>query len=179
MIVAAAKELLSRGAVPTVEEAAEAASIARATAYRYFPNRRALLAAAFPEVMEPSLLEDPAPASADDRLDAVISAIGRMLVENEAAFRAMLRMSLEADSQPAELVLRQGRAIGWIEDALAPLRSTMSRSEFRRLVLAIRSATGIEALVWLTDVGGLSRPAACRLMRWSAQAMLQAARAAS
>jgi hypothetical protein len=42
------------------------------------------------------------------------------------------------------------------------------------LVLAIRSAVGIEALVWLTDIAGLSRPEAVELMRWSAQALLTA-----
>jgi hypothetical protein len=56
-----------------------------------------------------------------------------------------------------ELLLRQGRAIGWIEEAVAPLRVRLRASALRRLVLAIRSACGIEALVWLTDVAGLSR----------------------
>ena len=51
----------------------------------------------------------------------------------------------------------------------------MSEAEVHRLTLAIRSATGIEALVWLTDVAGLTRDDARELMRWSAQAMLQSA----
>jgi hypothetical protein len=86
----------------------------------------------------------------------------------------MLRLSLEP--RPGEqLLLRQGRAIGWIEEALAPLRGRLSRSALRRLVLAIRSACGIEALVWLTDVAGLSREQAAELMRWSALALLSTA----
>ena len=44
----------------------------------------------------------------------------------------------------------------------------------RRLALAIRSACGIEALVWLADVAGLSRQEAAELMRWSALALLRA-----
>jgi hypothetical protein len=88
----------------------------------------------------------------------------------------MLRLSLEPDTKAREPgLLRQGRAIGWIQEALAPLQDTMSEAELRRLTLAIRSATGIEALVWLTDVGGLSRRQAAKLMRWSAGAMLRAA----
>ena len=51
----------------------------------------------------------------------------------------------------------------------------MSEAEIHRLTLAIRSATGIEALVWLTDVAGLSRDDATELMRWSARALLQSA----
>ncbi len=88
----------------------------------------------------------------------------------------MLRLSLEADPvERARLPLRQGRAIKWIEEALAPLRPEMSDDAVHRLAIAIRSATGIEALAWLTDVAGLSRPEARKLMRWSAQAMLQSA----
>jgi hypothetical protein len=37
--------------------------------------------------------------------------------------------------------------------------------EIHRLVLAIRSAIGVEALVWLTDIGGLSREDAAANMR--------------
>jgi hypothetical protein len=73
------------------------------------------------------------------------------------------------------LPLRQGRAIAWIEEALSPLRTRLSEPELRRLVLAIRSATGIEALVWLTDIAGLSREEAGDVMRWSASALLRSA----
>ena len=47
--------------------------------------------------------------------------------------------------------------------------------EFRRLILAIRTACGIEALIWLTDVAGLSREEAAETMCWSAQSLLRAA----
>ena len=63
--------------------------------------------------------------------------------------------------------------IGWIEDALAPLRGRLPDPELRRLVLAIRATTGIEALVWLTDIAGLSREEASELMRSSARALLR------
>jgi hypothetical protein len=48
----------------------------------------------------------------------------------------------------------------------------------RRLAIAIRATCGIESLVWLTDVAGLSRDDAAALMRSSAQALLAAALAA-
>jgi hypothetical protein len=51
----------------------------------------------------------------------------------------------------------------------------MSEAQIRRLALAIRSAAGIEALVWLTDIGGLSRREAVRVMRGSARALLRSA----
>ena len=73
------------------------------------------------------------------------------------------------------LPLRQGRAIRWIGEALEPLHGLLPDDEIQRLVIAIRSATGIEALVWLTDIAGLSRDEAANLMRWSARAMLREA----
>jgi hypothetical protein len=73
------------------------------------------------------------------------------------------------------LPLRQGRAIGWFEDALSPVRDRMTEAELRRLVLAIRATAGIEALVWLTDIAGLSREEAVEIMRSSARTLARAA----
>jgi hypothetical protein len=49
----------------------------------------------------------------------------------------------------------------------------MSEAQLRRLAVAIRSAAGIEPLVWLTDIAGLSRKDAVQVMRQSARAQLQ------
>jgi AcrR family transcriptional regulator len=175
-LIAAARELVAKGEAPTVEGAAEAASISRTTAYRYFPNQRALLAAAHPETATQSLLPDNAPRDVASRLDLVVDEFTRMIVDTEAQQRTMLRLSLESDpAERAQLPLRQGRAIVWIEEALAPLHTKMPDAEIHRLAIAVRSATGIEAFAWLTDVAGLTRDEATALMCWSAQAMLQRA----
>ena len=173
-LIDATRGFLAGGRTPTVEEAAEAAGISRATAYRYFPNQRALLVAAHPEIEATSLLVEDAPADPHERLDRTIVELIRLTVDTEPELRTMLRLSLEPGGGE-ELLLRQGRAIGWIEDALAPLQGRLRPSALRRVVLAIRSACGIEALVWLTDVAGLSRQQASKLMRWSALALLRAA----
>jgi hypothetical protein len=174
-LVAAAREIVAAGMTPTVEAAAEAAAISRTTAYRYFPNQRALLAAAHPETAAESLLPDDPPDDVGARLDLVVTTFVRAVIETEAQQRTMLRLSLEADpTERSQLPLRQGRAIGWIEDALEPLLADMPAAEVRRLAIAIRSATGIEALVWLTDVAGISRDEVSDLMRWSARALLDA-----
>ena len=110
------------------------------------------------------------------RLDAVIAAFTRLIADTDAQQRTMLRLSLEPDAaRQAPGLLRQGRAIGWIEEALSPLRATMPEPALRRLILALRSATGIEARVWLTDVAGLSSDEAIDLMRWSARALYRSA----
>ena len=47
-LIAAARELITAGDTPRVEEVAEAAGISRPTAYRYFASQAELLAAALP-----------------------------------------------------------------------------------------------------------------------------------
>ncbi len=172
-LITATRELMAQGDTPTVEEAAAAAGISRTTAYRYFPNQRDLLLGAHPETLQRSLLPNNPPADPEARLDLAMRAFTLTTLEWEPQLRASLRLSLEpgADQSP----LRAGRAIGWIEDALAPLADTHPDVDVRRLAVAIRAATGIESFVWLVDVAGLSRNDAARMMRWSASALLKAA----
>jgi AcrR family transcriptional regulator len=176
-LLAATRELLAEGIAPTVEQAAERAEISASTAYRYFPNRRTLLAATYPVIDADSLLGSDPPADPIQRLELVTERLGRLLVENEPELRTALRLSLEPppERDPDSLILRRGRAIGWIEEALEPLRTKLGKSEVHRLALAIRAALGIEPLVWLTDVGGLSSEGAVELMRSSARTLLRAA----
>jgi len=175
-LIEAARHLLAEGMTPTVERTADRAEVSRATAFRYFANQRALLVATYPHLEEASLLGAAAEKDPLVRLDAVTEELARRIVEYEQELRAHLRLSLEsATAQSDELPLRQGRAIGWIDDALSPLRDRMPARELRRLVLAIRATLGIEALVWLTDVGGVSREEAVDIMRSSARTLLRSA----
>ena len=174
-LVEAAQRLVGEGKSPTVEDAAAGAGISRTTAYRYFRNQAELLAAAHPEVGKRSLLPANAPATAEERLDVVVREITRIVVDGEVHYRTVLRLSLDPATPRESLVHRQGRAIGWIADALAPLSPRLTSKEIRRLALAIRSAIGIEAFVWLVDVGGLSRQEAVKTMRWTARMLLRGA----
>jgi AcrR family transcriptional regulator len=171
--VAAARQFVKDGHTPTVEQAAERAGISRTTAYRYYPNQRSLVLAAHPETGVTTLLPVDPPADVRSRLDAVVVAFIALILDTEAAQRTMLRLSLDPDpAGRGSLPLRQGRAVTWITEALDPLHATFTRRQVHRLALAIRSAIGIEALVWLTDIGGLSRADAASSMRWSAHALL-------
>ena len=94
-LIDAARRLLAAGRTPSVEDAAEAAAVSRATAYRYFPNRRALLVAAHPEVEATDLLGEDAPQDARERLDRTITELIGLTVDTEPQLRTMLRLSLE------------------------------------------------------------------------------------
>jgi hypothetical protein len=135
-----------------------------------------MLVAAYPEIEASSLLGPDAGADAEARLDAVVQGLARIFLTSEQQYRTMLRLSLEPDpADGRDLVLREGRRLIWIEDALAPLRWQLKTSDYRRLVHALATVVGIEALVTLTDLIGLSRDEAVEVMRWSARALLRSA----
>jgi AcrR family transcriptional regulator len=172
-LVTATRELLAQGLTPKVEDAAEFAGISRTTAYRYFPNQRSLLLAAHPQISPETLLPADAPNDPSARLDAFMAAFNRYNFDWEPQLRTSLRLSLEpAGIQPA---LRQGRAVAWIEDALEPVRHTRPDIDIHRLAIAIRSATGIESLIWLIDIAGYTRDQAAKTVRRTAHALLDAA----
>jgi AcrR family transcriptional regulator len=178
-LIAATRELLSEGVTPTMEGAAAAASISRTTAYRYFPTLRALLVATYPHIDERSLLGLEPPEDPVARLAIVVEDQTRRILKYEPEMRAVLRLSLESDSfDGPDLPMHRGLRIGWIEDALAPLRGQMPKEELRRLTYGIGATLGIEAFVWLTDIALLSREEAVVIMRSNASALLEFAIAA-
>ena len=169
-LLAAARTLIEGGDTPRVEDVARESGISRTTAYRYFPTQAELLAAAFPETAAASLLPDPAPEDVGARVDAVVTAIIDTVQRTEPQQRAMLRLSLGADQH--ELPLRQGRAIGWLREALEPLREDVGDDAVTELAVALRSVCGIETRVWLGDIARLGRDDIRALQLWMARALL-------
>lgn len=179
LVDAARRELASGNAV-TVESVAARAGISRTTAYRYFSNHRELVAAAHPQIDMTSLLPDAGVVDPVERLDAVMRAfIHDVTLAWEPQLRAALHLALAPgqgrgeSATPDATALRGGRGIAWILDALGPMHTTHPDVDLELLARSIRSASGIEALVWLTDVGGLTREAAARVMHSSAMAILR------
>ena len=145
-LVAAAREVVARGETPTVEAAAEAAGISRATAYRYFPNQHALLVAAHPETGAVSLLPEDAPddVGRPTRPGRSTRSPARCSRTRRNSARCSASRWRPTPAERAQLPLRQGRGIAWIEEALAPLRAEMSTPVHRSLAFA---ASRVEALV--------------------------------
>ena len=173
VLIAAAWRLMESGDTPRVEDAAAAAGISRTTAYRYFASQNELLAAAFPETATSSLLPDPAPSEARERVAAVGAELVDIIERTEHLQRTMLRLSL--DSVQHDLPLRQGRAIGWYAEALEPLRDLLGDEGLRRTAVALRAVSGIETRAWLTDIAGLDASQVRSLQLWMVDALTRRA----
>jgi AcrR family transcriptional regulator len=172
-LIAAARELITAGDTPRVEEVAAAAGISRPTAYRYFASQAELLAAAYPETGATSVLPDPPPAAVGERVAAVARYVIDRVQESEPQQRAMLRLSL--GEVPHELPLRQGRVIPWFVEALEPMVESIGGESVHRLALALRAACGIETRVWLSDVAGLAPAEVSALQEWMVDALVKRA----
>jgi AcrR family transcriptional regulator len=183
-ILVAAVELLGKGKSPTVAEVADAALVSRATAYRYFPTQEYLLFEAALEGtrsdIDRELDDNTLPEDPEARLEMLIDVLQKRIIDKEAAFRTMLRLSLEwsseeerHDGDTAPSRLRGGGRVRWIEKALAPVQGRFEESDFRRLVAALSLCMGIEALVVLRDVCALEPEEAEEVSRWAARTLLR------
>src|SRR5690606_7046616 len=184
-LVDAARALLRAGTPPTVAEAAEAAKVSRATAYRYFPTQEALLleagniAAATGPVEE--LLASLPSADPEKRLGLLLDRINPIVLAEEVSMRTALRTYLDtwlqarsADVDPP--ALREGRRMRWLDRVLEPVRRELTEAQYRRMRAALALTLGMEAMVVMKDV--------CRIeddeegleaLRWAATAMLRTA----
>ncbi|HVU45520.1 MAG TPA: TetR family transcriptional regulator [Terracidiphilus sp.] len=179
-LVQAAMQAVERGETPTVEAAAEAAHVSRATAYRYFASQQALLLETSVEAIGNAAsvnLIDEGPV--ESRVDTAIYSLVRMSVENEPYLRTFLMSSMEQwlnarKSGSGNLPTRQGRRTTWLDKALAPLHA-LSPREKRRLRTVLSMLCGIEALVVAKDVCGCTAKEAEEASRWAARAILRAA----
>lgn len=182
-LVDAAAGLLRNGTPPTVAEAADAAKVSRATAYRYFPTQEALLvevaginpATAPVEEMLAGLDSDDAEA----RLLRLLDTFNPIVFAEEASMRTALRVYLDTwlenrpQGQDAPPV-REGRRMRWLAEALKPARQELSEAQWRRLRAALALTLSIDAMVVMKDVCRLEDGEALAVLRWAARALLRA-----
>ncbi len=182
-LVEAANELVRQGKIPSVVDVAEAATVSRATAYRYFPTQSSLLEALVAEIHVPAPDYDSGvrdPSDPEARIEAFIGTVVPHMETVESQLRAALRLSLEqwgkavAGDMKEQRPIRRGRRIALLEPAIAPLKEQLDNASFRRLMMTLSILLGIEALVVLKDIWGLSGAEAKEVMRWASQILVHA-----
>ncbi|HVR48368.1 MAG TPA: TetR/AcrR family transcriptional regulator [Pseudorhodoferax sp.] len=168
------------GHIPSVAETAVRAKVSRATAYRYFKSRSALLTA----VIESSL--GPVRSHASDlpdghaRLHELFKKTFPRFKEFEPQLRAAALLSLEQWAQERAGLLeeepfRRGHRVRILEHALEPLAPQLPAAVYDRLHRALSVIYGIEPYVILKDIWGVSDREVERTALWMADAMVDAA----
>jgi AcrR family transcriptional regulator len=169
-ILDGARRLMSRGEPVTVAAAAAEHGISRATAYRYFSDPQALALEAGLATLVPPY-EDVISGTTDlrTRLAAIVAAMIRLTLENEAAFRQYLSHAVTATDGSGS---RGARRVGYMKRALGELPHDLSPAQAADLVASLSAVAGVEGLVALTDVAGRDSVAAGRLLGEIADAIL-------
>jgi len=183
-IMEGARKLLRDGKIPSVADAAEAALVSRATAYRYFPTQSALIQEAvhtgLPNTWEPDRRHADLMAFAD-RVERAVAEMLTLTHDNEAILRGVLLLSLQqwatiqaGDKIEEELVTRGRGRIPAIQAALAPYQDTLTPAALRRLTIGLSLIVGAESLVVLRDIWDVEETEAKEVARWIARTLAQA-----
>lgn len=178
----AARDLVTAGTTPTVAQAADAATISRATAYRYFPSQEALLVEVPLQLGVPTVQslfgDESAPTDPEDRAALVHNAFYDHVREHELGFRLYLRHALLRSVDPGQSgePLRPGGRLQLLDAALRPLQSELAASELASLKIALSVLIGTEGLIVLRDVVGLDHESARASGEWAVRQMVRAAR---
>jgi AcrR family transcriptional regulator len=186
-LVESTRELLEQGMNPTVEQAAQRASVSRTTAYRYFPSQGHLLARVMhvaPAILDTyqTLLgsiedDDDTP----ERLEALVRGFLRNLSDSQDDWRRLITFTVQhggeptLSGEPGINAVRGEDRRKLIRAALAPVESKLDEATTRRLEAALLMCVGMEAFLALRDVGDLDADEADEVASWAANAMLEAA----
>lgn len=181
LMIATAVRVMQSGVIPTVSDVAEAAQVSRATAYRYFPNFASMLKAVVDEALGPILEWEPTSPDPKQRMLELLEFSHVRMHDYEATHRAALVLALDqwarrrngtlGDEPP---IVRGNRKV-LLRKAVGPLRGKISEPSFERLTQALSLTFGIEALIVLSDIWGLSNEQAEEVAVWASQALVQAA----
>ena len=183
-IVEAAAALVREGKAPSLGEAAKAAKVSRATAYRYFPTPEALhlevagVTPAFAPVE--ALVQSFNGAPAEARLSAFLDTFYGVTFAEEARMRMALKVYLDTwfasqGANGAMPAVREGRRMRWLDEVLAPVRPKLSDAQWQRLKAALALASGPDAMVVMKDVCRLDDGDALETLQWTARALLETA----
>ncbi|MEO5881455.1 MAG: TetR/AcrR family transcriptional regulator [Caldimonas sp.] len=168
------------GHVPSVAEVAVRSKVSRATAYRYFPSRSALVTAVVDSSLGPVRSFASSEAHGRARVHELFLRTFPRFKEFEPQMRAAVQLALEQWALERAGLLeeepyRRGHRIGILEHALAPLASTMPSAVRIRLHRALSVVYGIEPYMILKDIWGLPDREVERIALWMADALIDAA----
>jgi AcrR family transcriptional regulator len=168
------------GHIPSVAEVAVRSNVSRATAYRYFASRSALVTAVIDSSLGPvRMLASDTPGGRERVHELFVETFPRFK-EFEPQLRAAAQLSLEQWALERAGLLeeepyRRGHRVRILAHAIEPLAVSMTPAVRDRLHHALSVVYGIEPYVILKDIWGLPDREVERVALWMADALIDAA----
>lgn len=180
MISVAMEIIRTDGHIPTVAEVAVRSKISRATAYRYFPSRSALITSVIENSLGPIRLLGSNDPDGQARVRELFRETFPRFKEFEPQLRAAAQLSLEQWALEKaglleETPYRRGHRIRILEHALKPLASKLTPEAHTRLHRALSIVYGIEPYIILKDIWGLNDKQVEKTALWMAEALVDSA----
>jgi len=168
------------GHVPSIAEVAARAKVSRATTYRYFPSRSALVTAVVDASLGPVRAFASKAADGRARVHELFVQTFPRFTEFEPQMRAAAQLALEQWALERAGLLeeepyRRGHRVRILEHALEPLAKTLPTATRDRLHRALSVVYGIEPYMVLKDIWGLSDREVEKTALWMADALIEAA----
>lgn len=178
-IVEATMRLLGTGKALSVTDIAEAAEVSRRTVYMYFPTlEQLLLDATIGALTQHTIDSSIAEWTSKDpvkRIEHLSRAMNSQSRETLELGRSLIRLTVEGDTPTSGVPKRGYRRVEWIERALEPARSRMSKREFERLVSAVCLLIGWEPLIVLKDIRSLDADETDEVLVFAVRAVVESA----
>ncbi|MBD1566176.1 TetR/AcrR family transcriptional regulator [Vibrio sp. S12_S33] len=182
LLLSTALNMLEEGWFPSITELANAAGVARATAYRYFPTQSALVSAVVDESLGPILSWQPKEKTAEKRMSELLTFAYPRMIEHEGALRATLQVSLQqwaeekANKQTNDERLIRGHRKKLLALATEPLLDVLPEEDYQRLQYALSLVYGSEIFMVLKDIWGLEYDGIDNVTQWMAKALINQAK---
>ena len=180
LLLETAMQMIQEGQIPTLPEVARRARVSRATAYRYYASRSALITAVIDASLGPVRTFASEEPDGCKRVRELFASTFPRFKEFEPQLRAAAQLSLEQwalerAGQLQEERYRRGHRISILAHAIEPLHGQLTPKMLDRLHKGLSVLYGIEPHVVLKDIWGLSDKAVEEIALWMANALLAAA----
>ena len=168
------------GRIPSLAEVATRSKVSRATTYRYFPSRSALVTAVVDSSLGPVRGFASSEADGRARVHELFEQTFPRFKEFEPQLRAAAQLSLEQCALERAGLLeeepyRRGHRVRILQHAIEPLAPRLRPAVRDRLHRALSVVYGIEPYVILKDIWGQSDREVERIALWMADALIDAA----
>lgn len=181
ILIDTAMDLIRKdGHIPTVAEVAVRSRVSRATAYRYFPSRSALITTVIDASLGPVRSIELQNPDGRARVQELFKLTFPRFQEFEPQLRAALQLGLEQWALERAGLLeeepyRRGHRVQILGRATQPFVKVLRPAALARLQMSLSVIYGIEPYIVLKDIWGLRQGQVEKLALWMAEAMIDAA----